>query len=93
MDYYIIRLNVICLTGEIIDSGIKTPCYNFKSLNRWSSFARLISAIANFQSCLEKVNSQENYDKFLYAGFNVLLKDESRSIDETMQMVELYMKL
>ena len=36
MDYYIIRLNVICLTGEIIDSGIKTPCYNFKSLNSLS---------------------------------------------------------
>ncbi len=51
------------------------------------------AAIANFRSCLEKVNSQENYDKFLYAGFNVLLKDESRSIDETMQMVELYLKL
>ena len=51
------------------------------------------AAIANFRSCLEKVNSQENYDKFLYAGFNVLLKDESRSIDETTQMVELYLKL
>lgn len=51
------------------------------------------AAIANFRACLEKVNSQENYDKFLYAGFNVLLKDESRSIDETMQMVELYLKL
>mgnify|MGYP006996055957 FL=1 len=46
------------------------------------------AAIANFRACLEKVNSQENYDKFLHSGFQILLKDESRSIDETMQMVE-----
>ena len=46
-----------------------------------------------FRACLEKVNSQENYDKFLHSGFQILLKDESRSIDETMQMVELYLKL
>ena len=51
------------------------------------------AATANFRACLEKVNSQENYDKFLHSGFQILLKDESRSIDETMQMVELYLKL
>lgn len=51
------------------------------------------AAIANFRACLEKVNSQENYDKFLHSGFQVLLKDESRSIEETMQVVESYLKL
>ena len=51
------------------------------------------AAIANFRECLSKVNSQENYDKFLCSGFNVLLKDESRSIEDTMQMVENYLKL
>lgn len=51
------------------------------------------AAIANFRACLEKVNSQENYDKFLHSGFNVILKDESRRIDETMQIVENYLKL
>jgi len=50
-------------------------------------------AIANFRACLEKVNSQENYDKFLYSGFWVVLKDESRSIEETMQVVEKYLGL
>ena len=50
-------------------------------------------AIANFRECLSKVNSQENYDKLLHSGFQVLLKDENRSIEETMQMVENYMKL
>ena len=51
------------------------------------------AAIANFRKCLEKVNSQENYNKFLHSGFQVLLRDESRSIEETMQMVEKCLKL
>ena len=51
------------------------------------------AAIANFRECLSKVNSQENYDKFFYSGFQLLLKDESRSIEETMQVVEKYLKL
>ena len=51
------------------------------------------AAVANFRECLSKVNSQENYDKLLHSGFQVLLKDESRSIEETMQIVENYMKL
>ena len=51
------------------------------------------AAIANFRECLAKVNSQENYDKFLHSGFQVLLRDESRSIEETMQMVEKCLKI
>ena len=51
------------------------------------------AAIANFRACLEKVNSQENYNKFLNSGFSVLLKDESRSIEETTHVVEKYLKL
>ncbi len=51
------------------------------------------AAITNFRACLEKVNSQENYDKFIHSGFQVLLKNERRSIEETMQMVESYLKL
>lgn len=51
------------------------------------------AAMANFRECLAKVNSQENYDKFLHSGFHVLLKEEDRSIGETLQMVEKYLKL
>ena len=51
------------------------------------------TAMANFRECLSKVNSQEKYDKFFYSGFHVLLKDESRSIEDTMKMIEKYMKL
>lgn len=51
------------------------------------------AAIANFRECLSRVNSQENYDMFLNSGFHVLLKDESRSIEETMQIVEKYLNI
>lgn len=50
-------------------------------------------AIANFRACLERVNSQENYDKFLHSGFQVLLKDESRSVEETVLLIEKLLKL
>ena len=51
------------------------------------------AAMANFRKCLEKVNSQENYDKFLHSGFQVLLRDENRSIEKTLQLVEECLKL
>jgi hypothetical protein len=51
------------------------------------------AAIANFRECLSRVNSQENYNMFLHSGFHLLQKDESRSIEETMQIVEKYLKL
>lgn len=50
-------------------------------------------AMANFRECLSRVNSQENYDMFLHSGFHVLLRDEKRSIEETMQIVEKYLNL
>lgn len=51
------------------------------------------AAMANFRECLSRVNSQENYDMFLHSGFHVLLRDENRSIEETMQIVEKYLNL
>ena len=50
-------------------------------------------AIENFKNCLKRINSFENYNKFYTSGFNVLIKDESRSIDETLEIVEKYFKL
>lgn len=50
-------------------------------------------AIENFKNCLKRINSIENYNKFYRSGFNVLIKDESRSIDETLEIVEKYFKL
>ena len=50
-------------------------------------------ALDNFKECLKRVNSKENYDKFLKSGFNVLLKDNNRSVDETLEIVKKMFKL
>lgn len=50
-------------------------------------------AIENFRACLRKINSQENYDAFLHSGFHVILRDERRTVEETLSMVESCLKL
>ena len=45
-------------------------------------------AMDNFRQCLERINSPERYDRFLRSGFQVILRDEKRSINETLHMVE-----
>ena len=45
-------------------------------------------ALQNFRNCLAQINSQENYDAFLHSGFRVLLRDEKRTIEETLVLVE-----
>lgn len=45
-------------------------------------------ALENFRNCLRRINSPENYAAFLHAGFPVLLRDENRSIEETMVLAE-----
>ncbi len=50
-------------------------------------------AIENFRNCLERVNSRENYDAFLYSGFNIILRDNNRTVEETLEIVEKLLKL
>lgn len=50
-------------------------------------------ALENFRKCLERVNNQEIYDEFLNFGFNVVLRDDNRSIEETLKIVEEKLKL
>jgi len=45
-------------------------------------------SLANFRDCLARINSRENYDAWLNSGFNVLLRDENRTIEQTMQLAE-----
>ena len=35
-----------------------------------------------------RINSQERYDCFLHSGFQVITRDEHRSVDETLNLVE-----
>ena len=45
-------------------------------------------ALDNFRQCLMRINTQERYESFLHSGFQVILRDESRSIEQTLAMVE-----
>lgn len=45
-------------------------------------------AMENFRQCLMRINSQERYDAFLRSGFSIVLRDENRSIEETLSIVE-----
>jgi len=45
-------------------------------------------AMENFRKCLMRVNSKEINDKFLNAGFNVIMRDVERTIEETLELVE-----
>ena len=51
------------------------------------------AAMANFREMLMRVNSKERYDRFLYSGFQVLLRDDNRRVEETLAIVEKMMKL
>lgn len=46
------------------------------------------AAMANFREMLMRVNSKERYDRFLHSGFQVLLRDDNRTVDETLEIVE-----
>lgn len=50
-------------------------------------------AMNNFRECLKRINNEENYNMYLNSGFNVLIKDVNRSIDETFELVKKYFKL
>lgn len=45
-------------------------------------------AMENFRQCLERVNSRSMYDSFFDSGFRVIVRDESRSIEDTFALVE-----
>ena len=47
-----------------------------------------LRALENFRECLKRINSQAAYDAFLHSGFKVLVRDESRSVEDTLALVE-----
>ena len=44
-------------------------------------------ALENFRECLKRVNSPIIYDSFLHSGFRVIVRDENRSIEDTLALV------
>lgn len=45
-------------------------------------------AMDNFRECLNRINSREIYNGFINSGFNVILRDDNRSVDETLKLAE-----
>lgn len=50
-------------------------------------------AMENYRKGLMLINSQENYDNYLHSGFHVIIRDENRSIEQTLGMVEKAFRL
>ena len=45
-------------------------------------------AMENYREGLMLINSQENYYRYLHSGFHVIIRNENRSIEQTLEMVE-----
>ena len=45
-------------------------------------------ALENYREGLTLINSKEKYDHFLNSGFKVILRDENRSVEDTLKLVE-----
>ncbi len=45
-------------------------------------------ALDNYRRGLEMINSQETYDYFLNCGFPVIFRDEDRTVEDTLALVE-----
>ena len=46
------------------------------------------AAMENYRRGLMRINSRERYDRFLHSGFPVLLRDENRTVEETLALAE-----
>lgn len=52
------------------------------------------AALARYRRTLELIHSRESYDRLLDSGFNILYRDESRTIEKTRDLIaEKYFKL
>ncbi|MBR6300859.1 MAG: hypothetical protein IKR36_08155 [Clostridia bacterium] len=45
-------------------------------------------AMENYRQGLMRINSQEKYDSFLHCGFNVIRRDDCRTVEQTLRLVE-----
>ena len=51
------------------------------------------AAMENYRRGLMLINSQERYDRFLNSGFNVIVRDGSRDIEQTLEAAEEFFGL
>ena len=50
-------------------------------------------ALKNFKECIKRINNEQTYNEFLNSGFNVIIRDENRTVEQTLSLVELMFKL
>jgi hypothetical protein len=50
-------------------------------------------AIKNYKECLKRVNSTEKYNSFLNSGFHVITRDDKRTVEETLSLVEKHFNI
>ena len=46
------------------------------------------AALENFRQCLMRINTPEKYDSFLHCGFPVLIRDDARTVEQTLALIE-----
>lgn len=46
------------------------------------------AAMENYRRGLELINSREKYDELLLSGFNVIIRDDERSLEQTLALCE-----
>ena len=46
------------------------------------------AAMENYRQGLIRINSRERYERLLHSGFNVIFRDESRAVDQTVKLAE-----
>ena len=51
------------------------------------------AALENYRKGLMRINSQERYDRFLHSGFQILLRDDNRKMEQTLCLVEKAFRL
>jgi len=50
-------------------------------------------AMENFRNCLKRINSGEIYNRFLNSGFHVIVRDDERTINDTISLAEEMFRL
>jgi hypothetical protein len=45
-------------------------------------------AMENYRQGLMRINSREKYERFLHSGFRTILRDENRSVEQTLALAE-----
>lgn len=83
----------------LCDSEISVNCFFDRPDEEKQFILKMIkkssnpNALENYKNCLKKVNSKEHYEEFLNSGFNVLIRDNNRTLEETLNIVEEYFNL